>query len=224
MQIRYKGATPIEKNVIVIDEQGNKYEATYPKRAKGLVKNGRARFVDENTICLCLACPPNEILEDNEMSENIEKIENTNVAENEKAKAAVTETAKNAAENACEKYSIAYALDMIERIAVDTEHIHQAIATIGSMKNEGTPCGGSAQALAKAAADVVCYRETTSQKLIAFYEGMINDLKKTKAVSADEAKMRQQFLDFVHSTTVGADAGSILPDFANIWKTVFLGQ
>ena len=48
--------TPIEKNIIVVDEQGNEYEATYPKRAKGLVKNGRARFIDENTICL--ACPP----------------------------------------------------------------------------------------------------------------------------------------------------------------------
>jgi len=47
---------PIEKNIRVVDEQGNEYEATYPKRAKGLVKNGRARFVDDNTICL--ACPP----------------------------------------------------------------------------------------------------------------------------------------------------------------------
>lgn len=47
---------PIEKNIRVVDEQGNEYEATYPKRAKGLVKNGRARFIDKNTICL--ACPP----------------------------------------------------------------------------------------------------------------------------------------------------------------------
>ncbi|MBO5931434.1 MAG: hypothetical protein J6Q70_04265 [Clostridia bacterium] len=59
---RYKGVTPIEKNIIVVDEQGNEYEATYPKRAKGLVKNGRARFVDENKICL--ACPPDKILEE----------------------------------------------------------------------------------------------------------------------------------------------------------------
>ena len=64
-----KGATPIEKNVIVVDSQGNEYEATYPKRAKGLVKSGRARFVGENKICL--ACPPKENLEDNIMSENI---------------------------------------------------------------------------------------------------------------------------------------------------------
>ena len=68
-----RGATPIEKNVIVIDSQGNEYEATYPKRAKGLVKSGRARFVGENKICL--ACPPDIYLEDNKMSENI----NTNV-------------------------------------------------------------------------------------------------------------------------------------------------
>ena len=61
----------MEKNIVVVDEQGNTYEATYPKRAKGLVKNGRARFVDEYTICL--ACPPNDDnLEDRNMSENKE--------------------------------------------------------------------------------------------------------------------------------------------------------
>ena len=65
---KQEGATPIEKNVIVVDEQGNEYEATYPKRAKGLVKNGRARFVGENKICL--ACPPDTILEENKMEEN----------------------------------------------------------------------------------------------------------------------------------------------------------
>ena len=70
-QINTKGATPIEKNVIVVDEQGNEYEATYPKRAKGLVKNGRARFVGENKICL--ACPPDKILEEENMSNNINK-------------------------------------------------------------------------------------------------------------------------------------------------------
>ena len=50
---------------------GNEYEATYPKRAKGLVKNGRARFIDEHT--LCLACPPNDYLEDKSMNNNYEQ-------------------------------------------------------------------------------------------------------------------------------------------------------
>ena len=54
--------------MIVVDEQGNEYEATYPKRAKGLVKNGRARFVGENKICL--ACPPEQILGENKMTDN----------------------------------------------------------------------------------------------------------------------------------------------------------
>ena len=53
----------MEKNVTVVDEKGNKTGATYPKRAKGLVKKGRARYVDENTICL--ACPANLHSEEN---------------------------------------------------------------------------------------------------------------------------------------------------------------
>ncbi len=65
-----------KKTVIVIDEQGNNYESTYPKRAKGLVKTGRARYVDENTICL--TCPPKEyILEENNMN-NENKLINDN--------------------------------------------------------------------------------------------------------------------------------------------------
>ena len=40
------------KTIAVVDEQGNTYEATYPKRARGLVKKGRARFVSESMICL----------------------------------------------------------------------------------------------------------------------------------------------------------------------------
>ena len=66
------------KNVIVVDEQGNQYEATYPRRAEGLVKNGRARFVDDTHTKICLACPPNENLEDNKMSENT----NINIEQN----------------------------------------------------------------------------------------------------------------------------------------------
>ena len=59
------------KNIAVIDEQGNRYEATYLKRAKGLVKSGSARFEDEKTICL--ACPPDKS-EDKTMSENMGSI------------------------------------------------------------------------------------------------------------------------------------------------------
>ena len=70
------------KNIIVIDEQGNKYGATYPKRAKGLIKNGRARFIDENTICL--ACPPSDNLEENKMTDNINTQQTSEQSDNQR--------------------------------------------------------------------------------------------------------------------------------------------
>ena len=42
----------MNKNITVLDMQGKVCGATYPRRAKGLVKKGRARFAGENTICL----------------------------------------------------------------------------------------------------------------------------------------------------------------------------
>ena len=86
------------KNIIVVDETGKVYEATYPKRAKGLVKNGRARFIDENTICL--ACPPDQNLEDNTM------LENTNITS--------------------EKLTMDYCLQQIETILHDKSHLTEA--------------------------------------------------------------------------------------------------
>ena len=204
----------MEKNIIVVDEQGHEYGATYPKRAKGLVKNGRARFVDEHTICL--ACPPNEFLEETEMSENINITEDTNQnTEN---------TNERVVASVYEKYSLGYALDMIERIATDTEHIYHALNTLACMPNEPTPTGGAAEQPAKAAAEIVRCRETTNQKLLEFYRQMVDDLKPRAAKAEGEDKVRQQFLNFVRDTTVAADAGSILPDFAKIWETVYNGK
>lgn len=40
----------MEKNTIVLDELGRKIGETYSKRARGLVKNGRAEYVDDQTI------------------------------------------------------------------------------------------------------------------------------------------------------------------------------
>ncbi|MDR1330287.1 MAG: hypothetical protein LBK23_11880, partial [Oscillospiraceae bacterium] len=47
-----------EKNIKVVDEYGNDYGATWPRRAKGLIKSGRAREIGENIICLTR--PPNK--------------------------------------------------------------------------------------------------------------------------------------------------------------------
>lgn len=55
------------KNITVVDEFGNNYGETYLKRAKQLVKKGRAHFIDETKISL--VCPP-ENSEDINMSED----------------------------------------------------------------------------------------------------------------------------------------------------------
>ena len=43
---------PIEKNIIVTDVDGRRIGTTYPKRAKGLLKNGRAEYVNDREIRL----------------------------------------------------------------------------------------------------------------------------------------------------------------------------
>lgn len=45
--------TPMTKNITVIDENGIKAGYTYPKRAAGLVKKGRAHWISSDTVCLC---------------------------------------------------------------------------------------------------------------------------------------------------------------------------
>lgn len=87
------------KNVSVLDEQGNCIGATYPKRAKGLVKHGRARFIDENVISLINepACPPDiDNSEENTMDNNIQINDKT-----------IDEIVKNAGEIEIDKASSA---------------------------------------------------------------------------------------------------------------------
>ena len=126
----------MQKTVQVVDEAGIRYEATWERRARGLVKNGRARFIDENTICL--ACPPNKqniISEDMKMTNTENRKENNFTSE---------ETALTA------KYSLEYALEQIERIANDVSVIMKALDTISTVDNEPTlEKGGSADELAK---------------------------------------------------------------------------
>ena len=171
--------TPIEKNVIVVDELGNEYEATYPKRAKGLVKNGRARFIDDNKICL--ACPPDTELEDNIMSEN--KNVSTNIPEET---AEVIATEQSAFSVVPTPISISYVLEKMEEIANDQAYILASIEAISQIKSTG-PGDVGTQEQTKAIGDIVKARETTNQRLIAFYEKLYDDLKpKTTSVVPSE--------------------------------------
>ncbi len=92
----------MDKNIIVTDENGTIYGATWPKRAKGLVRKGRARFIDNDIICL--ACPPDkDILEDIKMPDNIAVPANADLS---------------------------YILKQIEAVRLDNEHIVSTVAAI----------------------------------------------------------------------------------------------
>lgn len=62
----------MEKNVIVLNELGQQVSLTYPKRAKGLVKSGRAEYINDCAIRLLNALEPTvldiENMEDTSMS------------------------------------------------------------------------------------------------------------------------------------------------------------
>ena len=190
--------TPIEKNVRVVDEQGHEYEATYIKRARGLVKNGRARFIDESTICL--ACPPNKILEDK--IQNAE--EEINAAPDEK------------------KYTLDYALMQLEKIQSSLQTLTEK--TIDEIKQiDFERPGGNARA--ESITSIATGYQKTSDKLIEFYTGIIDKLSVSKTDAAvNNAELRQNrkdFLNFVVEFTSASEAGQELPDFESLWKTLY---
>lgn len=192
-----------------MDEQGNRYEATYPKRAKGLVKNGRARFVDETTICL--ACPPNRDLEVHNMSENMENREISQIAE------AAEQRATGG------KLSMEYILDQIEKIAGQTEYLYQVIDKLGSMADGDNADGMSpgntlGQAKAEALGNVVQSREATNQQLLQFYEKMYDDLKpKSQDSMTGRQKVVTALLEILQNPSADAiakeDASEILKQY-----------
>ena len=145
--------TPIEKNIFVVDEFGKEYEATYPKRAKGLVKNGRARFISESTICL--ACPPNQNLEEPIMTNNIKQ--DGGQPEEQKIK------------------TLERILSELALIREESSYILGALDKINAIQT-GTPGDIAGQAKAQGIVQLVQCHETTNQQLIRLYEKMYDDL------------------------------------------------
>ena len=187
--------TPIEKNVIVVDSQGDILEATYPKRAKGLVKNGRARFIDDNKICL--ACPPKN-LEDNKMTDKMMDMTTGEVIEMTSGEP---------------KLSVEYILAQLEKISSQTAYLNEAIAQISGMQVAGSGDIGT-QGKASAIADVVKCRETTNQKLISLYEKMYDKIVGTPSIDIDKIDAATKILESIN--TYSMDANTINSIISNI--------
>ncbi len=84
-----------------------------------------------------------------------------------------------------EKFTLDYCLEQIEQIRLQTKYLNNVIAELSKITTAGPGdiCGSER---AQALGDVVKCRETTNQKLIAFYEKMYDDLKPAKATLTKE--------------------------------------
>lgn len=178
LHIVAKGESPIEKNIVVVDEQGNEYEATYLKRAKGLVKHGRARFLSENRICL--ACPPNRDLEEHKMNEYMDtKQENGfDSVESTELIHADTESNITAKSEALTMDYVLLKIEEIHRASLETSKLGQTVDAILNMPLSDSPNGGLGDSdRAQAIKAVFQSREETYHQLLGLYERMYDDLK-----------------------------------------------
>lgn len=149
----------MEKNVSVIDETGKIIGTTYPKRARGLVKSGRARYVSCASMdTIYLTCPPKK-MEDKTMTDKALENVTTNTF-------AVDETQVNTNQNSYTP-SAEYALRMLEAITLDTEAIKQAIAKVSLETDNGV-------------AHIIDAREETNRELISFYKKMYDEYKPSR--------------------------------------------
>ena len=184
--LQRRGRIPITKNISVVDEQGNEYEATWPRRARGLVKNGRARFLSENKICL--ACPPDIILEDKEMADNTSNtntegsmMNNTGNGNTAGSMMNNTNNRNTAADNGG-KLDITWLFRQIAAIQQQTEYLNLALENLSKMGDgdsghQYSPGNIAGKAKAEAFGEIVRCRETTNQQILRFYETVYNDLK-----------------------------------------------
>lgn len=116
--VNERGKTPMTKNVTVLSSEGNQIGVTYPKRAVGLVKKGRARYLDgDETVIVLVAAPDDITSQEDEMNNNFnfdEFIEKTIAAAKTAGETVyhVTESAADKAEAALNS-AIAHLNDVI---------------------------------------------------------------------------------------------------------------
>ena len=172
-----KGMIPIEKNIVVVDKYGTEYESTWLKRANGLVKKGRARWLDEQTICL--ACPP-ERTEDNNM-------ENMSQADASAARIANTEVTKQA-DSKLGGLTIESLLNRMDAIRKEMLFMNELLSTMEAITNQGGE--DDAGHIAQATSQAFIARETTCQQQLRFLERIYSDHFSAPSEEAKAARTR----------------------------------
>lgn len=213
-----EASTP-QKTVRVLDEAGNEYEATYPKRAKGLVKHGRARFTDESQTAILLTCPPNQhmILEDNTMNE---QNNNTNIPDtsdlSELTELSELSEPTNNPLTAKEVFDQIAALQkqMMDQSYNALYRMTEAINDIcGDDRFESDE---SRENAIEEVTKVFAMREKTYQQMLEIYQQMYHDLTSPKEARYAE---RREFMNWIRDCIAASEPGIDLPDFAKLWNS-----
>jgi len=201
----------------VVDSFRRSYAPTHLRRAKGLVKAGRARWSDESETEICLLVSPVQAIEgDNEMDiysndGNKTEIENP------------LEIVKTDAENGV-VLTVNYILVQMEKIRANSEYIYEALKQVQNIQSFAPTMNAAdyaAQAKAEAIGDIVKSREATNQKLLTMYEQMYNDIKPVDESSISEKeKMLKRASEMVASKNdlFGQSFGN---QFGSIFKEMF---
>ena len=191
---------PIEKNIIVVDENGTVFESTWLKRANGLVKKGRARWLDEHTICL--ACPP-EQTEDYEMENNLDELQRDPAP----GPGGLT---------------VVGILDRMDAIRKEMASMGQICATMESIANQGGE--DDAGHIADAAAQTFVARETTCQQQLRFLEKIYDDYFSAPSEEAKTARTRMvldSMNDIVPSLDYSDENGSGSVEALKVLKELY---
>ena len=167
-----RGMIPIEKNIIVVDGNGTVFEPTWLKRANGLVKKGRARWLDENTICL--ACPP-EQMEDNKM-------------ENSKQTEVITEHGTDAENARPGGLTVENLLERMDAIRQEMLSMKELAGTMEAISKQGDD--DYAGHIAEATSQAFIARETTCQQQLRFLERIYSDHFSAPSEEAKNARIR----------------------------------
>ena len=167
-----RGMIPIEKNIIVVDDNGTVLESTWLKRANGLVKKGRARWLDEKTICL--ACPP-EQMEDNRM-------------ENGKQTEVITEHSTATEDAGTGGMTVKSLLDRMDAVRQEMLSMKELAKTMEAIANQGSE--DDAGHIAEATSQAFIARETTCQQQLRFLERVYNDHFSVPSEEARTARTR----------------------------------
>ena len=191
-----KGLAPITKNgmISIVDEQGNELGVTYYKRAKGMVKNGRARYIDDNKIIMFTACPPDKT-EDSTMNEYINEVRDN---DGNLVKPMWKEAEADEMASVGETVTIADMLKRIDAIIADSEHLAKAIEAISSIETKDVQHGSqNAGMIAHSIRDSIKAREETNHRILSFLNRVYDDIQPSVSFPGSDMGNRQKMMDIL---------------------------